>query len=190
MRRNIWSGTVWMVLVTACTPLGMWVYGDPAFEVSRIQLQQEPASDSSMLVALTLWNPNDYDISTSRLELDLRVDDHTIGRFERDSVIPMTSVDSTTLDLAFTPTSGATARRLAALRPGSVHRIMVRGRATFKTPFGERKVQLAHGGAMAFGGTVDSAAKARNASNPGPNGPCAMGYRPCGRDWESSKKVE
>jgi LEA14-like dessication related protein len=180
----------WVALVTACTPLGMWVYGDPAFEISRIQLQPEPASDSSMLVALTLWNPNDYEISASRLELDLRVDNHTIGRYERDSVIPMTSVDSTTLDLAFTPTSGATAGRMAAFRSGTVHRIVVRGRATFQTPFGERKVQLAHGGAMAFGGLVDSADKARTATDPGPNGPCAMGYRPCGRNWGPSQKAE
>lgn len=190
MRRIAWSGMVWAVTTVGCTPLGMWVYGDPAFEVSQVQFQPEPASDSSMVVALTLWNPNDYDISASRLELDLRVDNHTIGRYERDSVIPMTRADSTFLALAFTPTSGATVGRLAAFRPGTVHRIVVRGRGTFKTPFGERKVQLAHAGAMTFGGQVDSAAKARNLDDPGPNGPCAMGYRPCGRDWDASQKAE
>jgi hypothetical protein len=168
----------------------MWVYGDPGFEVSHIRLQPEPEADSSMLVALTLWNPNDYDISTSRFELDLRMDDQTIGRYHRDSIIPMTKVDSTTLALAFTPTSGATAGRLAAFRSGEVHRIVVRGRAVFKTPFGERRVRVAHGGAMAFGGMVDSAARARGAGDPGPNGPCEMGYRPCGRSWEPAGEVE
>jgi hypothetical protein len=102
----------------------------------------------------------------------------------------MTSVDSTTLALAFTPTSDATAGRLAAFRSGTVHRFVVRGRATFKTPFGERKVKLAHGGAIAFGGLVDSAAKTRKLDDPGPNGPCAMGYRPCGRSWDAPQTTE
>ena len=46
-------------------------------------------------------------------------------------------------------------------------------------------MKLAHGGAIAFGGLVDSAAKARKLDDPGPNGPCAMGYRPCGRSWDA-----
>lgn len=161
----------------------MWVYGDPGFEVSRVRLQAEPAADSAVLVALTLWNPNDYDITTARFELHLRLDNHTIGRFERDSIIHMTKVDTTTLALAFIPTSGATPDRLAAFHSGSTHRFLVEGRAIYNTPFGERKVRVAHGGAVAFSDGVSQADVDSATGGPGPDGPCPMGHRPCGRSW-------
>ncbi len=158
MRRIGLLGIWWVGAVGACTPLGLWVYEDPGFEVSRVRIQAAQIPDSTVLVALAFWNPNDYDISTARLELDLRLDDQKIGRFARDSVIAMTKIGTTTLALAFTPTSAATPVRLAAFRSGTTHRFLVEGRAVFKTPFGERKVRVAHAGAIAFGGAVEPAA--------------------------------
>ncbi len=157
MRRTVLFGIWWVAAASACTPLGLWVYEDPGFEVSRVRIQAAQIPDSTVMVALALWNPNDYDISTERLELDLRLDDQKIGRFERDSVVSMAKIGTTTLALAFTPTSAATPGRLAAFRSGTTHRFLVEGRAVFKTPFGERKVRVAHAGAMAFGGVVEPA---------------------------------
>ncbi len=97
-----------------------------------------------------LWNPNDYDLSTARFDLKLRLDGATIGHYNRDSIIPLSQVETTQLALPFMPTSAA-AGKLARFRSGT-HTFLVEGRATFETPFGERTVRVAHGGAMAFGG--------------------------------------
>lgn len=150
MRRIAGRAVWWLAATAACTPLGLWVYDDPEFEVSRVRLASDARRDSVVEVALALWNPNDYDISTARFELHLQLDDDTIGRYERDSIIPLEQVETTTLSLPFTPTAEATPGRLAAFRSGT-HRFLVSGRAVFTTPFGERRLRVADGGAMSFG---------------------------------------
>jgi hypothetical protein len=151
-----WTGLLplcWMVVPCACTPLGVWVYEDPAFEVSRVRLNPEQAADSTVVVAMHVWNPNDFEISTARLELQLRLDGHTVGLFERDSVISVPhGNDATIVSLSFLPTSAASRTRMESFRTGT-HRFLVEGRAVMKTPIGDRRVRVAHAGDMAFGGS-------------------------------------
>ena len=147
---------VWFGALAACTPLGFWVYDDPAFEVSRVRLAQEQAADSAVLVALYVWNPNDYDLSTARLDLELRLDGKTVGRFRRDSIIPLDPTATATLSLPFMPEPGTTRGQLAAFRTGT-HKFQVQGQAVFQTPFGDRRVRVAHAGDMSFGGTAEPA---------------------------------
>jgi hypothetical protein len=132
------------------------VYGDPGFEVQRVRFQPEQETDSTVVVALLLWNPNDYDLSTARFDLKLRLDGATVGRFDRDSIIPMGQIETTQLALPFIPTSAA-AGKLAKFSSGT-HWFLVEGHATFDTPFGKRTVRVAHGGAIAFGGGVEPTA--------------------------------
>jgi hypothetical protein len=146
----------WLGLVSACTPLGLWEYQDPRLEVSRVGLEAAVTTDSSMVVALAVRNPNDYALSTARFDLRLRLDDHTIGRYERDSVVALPKVVTTTMMLAFTPARGS-AVRLASLRSGT-HRLRVEGRAIFTTPFGEQGVRVVHPGDPAHDPPEESAA--------------------------------
>lgn len=55
-----------------------------------------------------------------------------------------------TLDLALLPERQVTAKQLAALNSGT-HIFALQGRATFRTPFGVRKVRFDQEGAMMFG---------------------------------------
>lgn len=152
-----------MAALCACTPLGVWLYEDPAFEVSRVRLDSEQAPDSTVVVALQVWNPNDFEIATSRLELRLRLDGHTVGHYERDSVIAVPhGAAATTLSLSFVRSSAATPRTMATFRTGT-HRFLVEGRAVMKTPIGDRPVRVAHAGDMAFGG----AGSGEGAGDPG-----------------------
>ena len=150
-------------MLCGCTPLGVWIYEDPAFEVSRVRLDSEQAADSTVVVAMQVWNPNDFEISMSRLELRLRLDGHTVGHFERDSVVAVPRGDTaTTVSLAFVRASGATRSTMESFRSGT-HRFLVEGRAVMKTPIGDRRVRVAHAGDMAFGG----AGKGEGAGDPG-----------------------
>jgi LEA14-like dessication related protein len=165
MRRLALIG-FWLGALGACTPLGFWVYDDPAFEVSRVRLDMEQATDSTVLVALYVWNPNDYDLSTTRLELRLQLDGKTVGHFRRDSIIPVPPSATATLSLPFIPASNTTGGQLAAFRTGT-HRFEVEGQAVFQTPFGDRRVRVAHAGDMAFGTSEPVSGSSGSETRPG-----------------------
>ena len=136
--------------LVACTPLGLWVYDDPGLEVSRVRVNHDTTADP-VVVGLAVWNPNDYDVTTSRLELELKLDNVSVGRFSRDSVVPVPTVGLADVAVPLTVKGESMRQRIRGLRAGT-HRFAVEGRATFSTPFGPRKVRFAHAGDLAFGG--------------------------------------
>jgi LEA14-like dessication related protein len=142
----------WVLAAVGCTPLGAWVYSDPALEVGRVRLTSEGPSRSPVMVALTVRNPNDYDLSSDRLELALRLDDVPVGQFARDSTVslPKSATAIVVLPLELTP--GTTQEHLVVLSHGTRH-FSVTGRAQFRTPFGHRTVRFAGEGEMVFGGS-------------------------------------
>lgn len=152
--RRIAMLAFWLGASGACTPLGYWLYEEPAFEVARVRVATEPAADSTVLVGFYVWNPNDYDLQTTRLDLRLTLDGKPVGHFRRDSIIPMSPSETTTLSLPFIPDPKATPGQLAAFRSGT-HRFRVEGVAVFLTPFGDQQVRVAHAGDMAFGGETE-----------------------------------
>lgn len=157
MSRWRWTlgGSLWLASL-GCTPLGVWLYQDPALEVSRVRVRAEHSSGDRLIVALDVRNPNDYEVSTSRLELLLRLDGVPIGEFDRDSILPVPQDAIATLSLPLTPGKAATPERLRLLQSGT-HEFSVEGRATFTTPIGKRKVRFAQEGSMAFGQPPSSA---------------------------------
>lgn len=140
--------------VAGCTPLGLWVYDDPGLEVSRVRLDHQGSAPDPVVLGLAVWNPNDYDVTTSRLELELTLDDVAVGRFSRDSIIPVPQTGLADLALPLTVPAGPVRERIRAMSSGT-HRFAVEGRATFSTPFGRRNVRFAHQGDLAFGGTSE-----------------------------------
>jgi LEA14-like dessication related protein len=147
-------GACLVTAVAACTPLGLWVYDDPGLEVSRVRLNRAAAGAAPVVVGLAVWNPNDYDVSTARLELQLRLDDVTVGHFFRDSIIPVPQTGLADFALPLTVPTGPIRERIRRLSSGT-HRFTVVGLAIFSTPFGRRNVRFAHAGDLAFGrGTV------------------------------------
>lgn len=136
---------------SACTPLGLWVYDDPGLEVSRVRLDHAGTGAQPVVLSLAVWNPNDYDLTTSRLDLELKLDDVPVGRFARDSIVPVPQTGLADLALPLSVPAGPTRERIRRLSSGT-HRFSVAGHATFLTPFGRRNVRFAHAGDLAFGG--------------------------------------
>jgi LEA14-like dessication related protein len=149
-------GGSWWLASLGCTPLGLWLYQDPALEVSRVRLGAEHSAGDRLMVALDVRNPNDYALATARVELRLRLDDVAIGEFERDSILAVPQDGISTVTLPLTPGKAATPERLRLLQSGT-HKFLVEGRATFTTPIGKRKVRFAQEGSMAFGQPPSSA---------------------------------
>lgn len=154
-RNAILGGSCWLASL-GCTPLGVWIYQDPALEVSRVRVREEHASGHRLIVALDVKNPNDYGLATARVELRLRLDGVPIGEFERDSVLPVPQTAVATMTLPLKLAKAATPDRLRRFQSGT-HVFSVEGRATFTTPIGKRKVRFAQQGSMAFGKPASSA---------------------------------
>ena len=153
MGRFVLLGLVPLAL-GGCTPLGLWLYQEPAFEVSEVRLQHAVPADSTVLVGLAVWNPNDYELTTRRFELELDIDGRTVGRYTRDSIIPVGRITTDTLSLPFLPPSDRD-DRLGALPPGT-HRVEVEGSAFLTTPFGERRLRVAHAGDVVVDDTTQT----------------------------------
>jgi LEA14-like dessication related protein len=152
MRRMGWVRAAWLVLLGSCTPLGLWIYEDPVVTVSRVTLELRgiQSSTSPVVVALAVHNRNDYPLSTTRMEVSLRLDGIPIGRLRQDSTLPVPMEGVSTVALPLALEKRATPSHLRTLDPGS-HRYAVSGRATFRTPIGTRKVRFAEEGDMIFG---------------------------------------
>jgi hypothetical protein len=145
-----WKPALYGVLLGGCTPLGFWIYEDPVVTVSRVSLDlghHRPAGVSPLVVALAVANRNDYPLSTKRVELSLRLDGVPIGRLDQDSTVDV-GTDTVSL-VAMAVGAGTTPEQLEALGSGT-HMFAVRGRATFTTPIGQRKIRFAQEGPMTF----------------------------------------
>jgi hypothetical protein len=152
MQRGRLLGACLLATVSACTPIGAWVYDDPGFRVSRVRMGQDTVGRWPVMLGLAVSNPNDYDLSTAHLELLLRLDDITVGHFSRDSVIPVPQLAIADMVLPLTVPPGMVPDQISAMSKGT-RRFAVEGKATFTTPFGPREVRFAHAGDLAFGGS-------------------------------------
>lgn len=117
--------------------------------VSRVRVAPDGQGPSPVMVALDLRNPNDYAVSTTRVELWLVLDGLAIGRLDQDSSLALPK-GTATVALPLTPNRATTPARLRAFGSG-IHRFSVQGRATFATPVGKRKVRFTQSGEMVFG---------------------------------------
>jgi LEA14-like dessication related protein len=144
-----WSRAGPVLLLIACTPLGFWVYTDPVVTVSRVSVELRRTLDSPVVVGLSVDNPNDYAISTEQIEVALRLDGMPIGKLKRDSSVALEMTAVSNLDVVLPLEKRVTPKQLAALNSGT-HNFAVQGRATFRTPFGVRKVRFRQEGAMLF----------------------------------------
>jgi late embryogenesis abundant protein len=153
MRQAVWKRAAAVLLLGACTPLGLWIYEDPVVTVYRVTLElREPRPEraSPVIVALAVENRNDYPLSTERVELSLRMDGVPIGRLADNRPLAVATDTISTVAMPLNLERRTTHEQLQALGSGT-HQFAVRGRATFRTPIGVREVRFAQEGSMVFG---------------------------------------
>lgn len=153
MIQALWKRSAWVLLLAACTPLGLWIYEDPIVTVHGVTFElreSRPLGGSPVHVALAVANPNDYPLAAERVELTLRMDGIPLGRLDHVSAVAVATDTISTVTMPLALERRTTRRQLEAFGAGS-HVFAVRGRATFRTPIGVRKVRFAQEGAMVFG---------------------------------------
>lgn len=163
MTRRGLADAWWLIPLLACTPLGVWLYEDPQVSVARVRVDADARGTPPVVVALDLLNPNDFPVSTTRLEMRLRLDDQPIGELDRDSSVAIPK-GTATVAMPLVPDRATTPARLRAFNSG-IHRFAIEGRATFFTPIGKRKVRFAQEGELVFGPPLSPAS-----APPGPGG--------------------
>lgn len=151
--RLVCRRAAWVLLLAACTPLGLWIYEDPVVTVYRVTLElseTRPSGVSPVIVALAVENRNDYPLSTERVELSLRMDGVPIGHLAHDRRVSVATDTTSTVAMPLSLEKQATPEQLQSLGSGA-HLFAVRGKATFRTPIGMREVRFAQEGSMVFG---------------------------------------
>ena len=128
------------------------MYEDPVVTVAQITVQfaRSGSTPAPVIVALALDNANDYPLEAEQVELSLRLDGVPIGQLKRDSTVPLATDTVSTVALPLAVDRSTTAKHLRAIGSGT-HTFAVRGRATFQTPIGKRKVRFAQEGSLVFG---------------------------------------
>jgi LEA14-like dessication related protein len=140
-----------MAGLVGCTPLGLWMYEDPAVTVSRVRLDAHAHGTPPIIVALDLRNPNDYTLSATSVQFRLQLDELPIGQLsETSSSVELPKVGTSVLAVPLETSQVTTPARLKALSSG-VHRFAIEGEASFATPIGKRRVRFAEQGELAFG---------------------------------------
>src|SRR4051812_11016983 len=134
MLRRIYAPAACLGLLGACTPLGLWIYEDPVVTVSRVTLELRDArvsTGSPVVVALAVHNRNDFPLTSTEMEVALRLDGVPIGRLKRDSTVSVETDSVSTVALPLKLERQATPSRLKTLDTGS-HRFAINGLATFQ----------------------------------------------------------
>lgn len=93
----VWLPAAVLSLTVACTPLGVWVYDDPTFNLHSVTLRSAPdsaAGTDSMVMVFAGCNRNDYDVQGDVFELSLLAEGRQIGHGLQNQTYRLSTRDS------------------------------------------------------------------------------------------------
>lgn len=124
-------------LMAGCTPLGIWVYDEPAVTVSAISF----TGDSTALVEVTLQvrNPNDFDIKLEQVELYVSLGGQALIDTSISATLTLLYAERRDITLNAGRQTVSFGNSPEAMRSGR-HGYLVRGEARLSTPIGIRRI--------------------------------------------------
>lgn len=138
------SGSLLLALAAAgCTPLGLWIYQDPAVHVAEVTVDQAISAEYPVRIGLAISNANDFEVSLLRVQLQLTVGGRTLMQREVATTAVFLPRDQMTVTIGIMP---------GDLIPGArrgvtpTQRYLLDGYATLKTPLGERRIAFQQSG--------------------------------------------
>jgi LEA14-like dessication related protein len=145
VRFRLTGGILGATLLTGCAGLPN-PFRDPDLHLQRAIVRGVGVTGGTMDLVLGIYNPNQFDLRGTRLQVGIDVQDSHLGDIEYDDQFSVPHGDSTsiTLPISFTWSGLAGAAR-AALDHGDLP-YTLKGQLTVDTPFGDRKISFTHEG--------------------------------------------
>jgi hypothetical protein len=131
-----------VLLLSDCTPLGLWMYEDPTVTVSDVRIQTGALIKGERVeVVLTVRNRNDYDVLVDSVVVSLALDSVPLGKVLHAPGTPVPRNASTNIRIPLDSMTPQAVGMLSSLQPG-IHAYRVGGAARIGTPIGERRVSF------------------------------------------------
>jgi len=139
------SGILSAVLLAGCASLPAF-FKDPDLKLQRVVVRGVGLTGGTMDLIVGVYNPNNFDLHGTRLQVGLDVEDSHVGDVEYASDFQVQKGDTTavTLPVQFNWNGLAGAVR-SALGYGELP-YKLTGQLTVETPFGDRKIPFTHEG--------------------------------------------
>jgi LEA14-like dessication related protein len=145
MRLRLTYGILGASLLGGCAGL-QGVFKDPDLRLNRVIVRGVGLTGGTMDLIVGIYNPNNFDLNGTKLQLGFDVEDSHVGDLEYDDDFQVQEGDTTalTLPVRFNWNGLAGAVR-TALGQGDLP-YKLEGQVTIQTPFGDRKVPFTREG--------------------------------------------
>jgi len=145
VRLGITRGILSAAVLAGCAGLP-GVFKDPDVHLDHATVRGVGLTGGTMDLLVAVFNPNQFDLRGTRLQLGIDVEDSHLGDIEYNSDFQVPKADTSliTLPIRFTWSGLAGAAR-AALGSGDLP-YKLTGQLTVATPFGDRKIAFTHEG--------------------------------------------
>jgi LEA14-like dessication related protein len=145
MRLDLTCGILGAALVGGCAGLPGY-FKDPDLHLDRVVMRGVGLTGGTMDLVVGVYNPNNFDLRGTKLQVGFDVEDSHVGDLEYDNEFQVQKGDTAklTLPVRFNWSGLAGAAR-TALGYGDLP-YKLKGQLTFQTPFGDRKVPFTHEG--------------------------------------------
>jgi LEA14-like dessication related protein len=156
VRLGITRGILSAVVLAGCAGLP-GVFKDPDVHLDHATVRGMGLTGATMDLVVAVYNPNQFDLRGTRLQVGIDVEDSHLGdiQYNSDFQVPKADTSLITLPIQFTWSGLAGATR-AALGSGDLP-YKLDGQLTVATPLGDRKISFTHQGRAplsAVGGLV------------------------------------
>jgi LEA14-like dessication related protein len=134
--------------MTSCALGSRFRFEQPTIELQAVQITGIGLSGGSLILSLDAYNPNGYDLQTTRLSAALRLEDTHFGDATLDEFVVLGSKSHTIVDVPVRFTwEGVGVGARALLQTGTVN-YTLDSQIGVDTPVGERTLDLRNAGVV------------------------------------------
>jgi LEA14-like dessication related protein len=145
MVRRLAGGLTLVALLAGCAGLPVKLL-DPDVHLDRVVLRQAGLTGGTMDLIVGVYNPNQFDLAGTRLQVGFDVEGSHVGDLTYDDDFQMQKGDTTAVSLPLRFTWNGLARAAqTALGRGELP-YTLRGQLTIQTPFGQHQIPFTREG--------------------------------------------
>jgi LEA14-like dessication related protein len=143
--RRVARGILGAVLLAGCAGLP-GVFEPPEVNLQRVAVRGVGLTGGTLDLTVGVYNPNKFDLRSTKLQLGLDVEDSHVGDLVYDSDFQAQQGDTTVLTLPLAVTWNGLAGAARTALGGGELPYTIKGQLTVATPIGEQKAPFTHTG--------------------------------------------